>query len=67
MGLSGGRGERNRQNDMGVEFINVDIDVFKDKVEPLHEEMLEENEDIRDLYEHIQEINAQYADEGGEQ
>lgn len=55
------------QNDMGVEFINVDIDVFKDKVEPLHEEMLEENEDIRDLYEHIQEINAQYADEGGEQ
>ena len=55
------------QNDMGVEFINVDIDVFKDKVEPLHEEMLEENEDIRDLYEHIQEINAQCADEGGEQ
>ena len=55
------------QNDMGVEFINVDIDVFKDKVEPLHEEMLEENEDIRELYEHIQEINAQYADEGGEQ
>ena len=55
------------QNDMGVEFINVDIDVFKEKVEPLHEEMLEENEDIRDLYDHIQEINAQYADEGGEQ
>lgn len=55
------------QNDMGVEFINVDIDAFKEKVEPLHEEMLEENEDIRDLYDHIQEINAQYADEGGEQ
>lgn len=55
------------QNDMGVEFIDVDINTFKEKVEPLHEEMLEENEDIGDLYDHIQEINAQYAEEGGEQ
>ena len=55
------------QNDIGVEFIDVDINTFKEKVEPLHEEMLEENEDIGDLYDHIQEINAQYAEEGGEQ
>lgn len=55
------------QNDMGVEFIDVDIDSFKAKVEALHEEMLAENADIVDLYDHIQEINKQYADEGGEQ
>ena len=55
------------QNDMGVEFIDVDIDSFKAKVEALHEEMLAENADIVDLYDHIQEINEQYADEGGEQ
>lgn len=55
------------QNDMGVEFIDVDIDSFKAKVEALHEEMLSENADIVDLYDHIQEINEQYADEGGEQ
>ena len=54
------------QNDMGVEFIDVDIDSFKAKVEALHEEMLAENADIVDLYDHIQEINEQYADEGGE-
>lgn len=51
------------QNDMGVEFIDVDIDSFKAKVEALHEEMLAENADIVDLYDHIQEINEQYADE----
>lgn len=55
------------ENDMGVEFINVDIGPFKEKVEPLHEEMLAENEDIVDIYDHIQEINEQYADEGGVQ
>lgn len=53
------------ENDMGVEFINVDINAFKTQVEPLHEQMLEENEHIRDLYDHIQEINAEYTGEGG--
>lgn len=47
------------QNDMGVEFFDVDIDAFKEKVLPLHEEMLEGNPSIRDFYEHIQEINEQ--------
>ena len=48
--------------DMGVEFVEVDVQLFKDKVSDVQEEMLSENEAIRDLYDHIQEVNAQYAD-----
>lgn len=48
------------ENDMGVEFIDVDVEAFKEKVLPLHEEMLAENPKIQDFYEHIQEINAEY-------
>ena len=43
--------------DMGVEFIDVDVDAFKQKVLPLHDTMLQENEKIRDFYDHIQEFN----------
>lgn len=43
--------------DMGVEFIDVDADAFKQKVLPLHDTMLQENEKIRDFYDHIQEVN----------
>ena len=51
------------ENQMGVEFIEVDVDAFKEKVLPLHEEMLEKNEDIRDFYEYIQEINEKAAED----
>ena len=44
-------------NDMGVEFIDVDVDAFKQKVLPLHETMQKENPKIVDLYQHIQEAN----------
>ena len=44
-------------DEMGVEFIDVDVEVFKEKVLPLHESMLQENEKIRDLYDHIQAAN----------
>ena len=57
------------ETEMGVQFIDVDINAFKEKVEPLHEEMLAENSSIRDIYEHIQEINAEVENssaEGGE-
>lgn len=54
------------QNDMGVEFIDVDINLFKEKAVGVQKQMLEENEDIRDLYAHIQEINAKYAEGGAE-
>ncbi|MDO5410035.1 MAG: TRAP transporter substrate-binding protein [Lachnospiraceae bacterium] len=51
------------QNEMGVEFIDVDIQAFKDKVKTVQQEMLEENSDIRDLYDHIQTYNDKYAEE----
>ena len=51
--------------DMGVEFIDVDVNAFKQKVLPLHEKMLNENPKIRDLYEHIQEANGAAAGKGG--
>ena len=44
-------------NDMGVEFIETDVDAFKQKVLPLHEKMLKENPKIAELYAHIQEAN----------
>ena len=48
------------ENDMGVEFIDVDVQAFKDKVSGVQQEMLDENPHIRDLYDHIQKINAKY-------
>ena len=44
-------------DEMGVEFIDVDVEAFKEKVLPLHESLLQENEKIRDLYDHIQAAN----------
>lgn len=52
------------QNEMGVEFIDVDVQVFKDKVSSVQQDMLDENPDIRELYDHIQEVNEKYAQEG---
>lgn len=42
---------------MGVEFIDVDADLFKKKVLPLHEKMMKENPAIREIYDHIQTVN----------
>ena len=50
------------QDDMGVEFIYPDINLFKDKVSNVQQEMLDANPDIRDLYDHIQMYNEKYAD-----
>ena len=44
-------------NQMGVQFIDVDVNAFKQKVLPLHEKMLQENPKIADFYNHIQEAN----------
>ena len=49
--------KRIASEEMGVEFIDVDVEAFKEKVLPLHESMLQENEKIRDLYDHIQAAN----------
>lgn len=45
--------------DMGVEFIDVDVEAFKEKVLPLHEKMLNDNPKIGDFYKHIQTVNEQ--------
>ena len=52
-------------NQQGVEFLDVDVDAFKQVVLPLHEKMLKENPKIADLYSHIQAANE--AARGGEQ
>lgn len=44
-------------NDMGVEFVEADVEPFKEKVLPLHEKMMKENPKIVDLYRYIQEAN----------
>lgn len=51
------------EEQMNVTFIEPDINEFKDKVKDVQEEMLEDNPSIRDLYEHIQQYNEQYAGE----
>lgn len=48
------------ENEMGVTFIDVDVQLFKNKVSDVQQEMLDANESIRGLYEHIQEVNAKY-------
>lgn len=49
--------KKTAKEEMGVEFIDVDVDAFKEMVLPLHEKMLSENPKIADLYQHIQEEN----------
>lgn len=43
--------------EMKVSFVETDIEAFKQKVLPLHESMLADNEAIREIYSDIQEIN----------
>ena len=50
-------------NQMGVEFIDVDVNAFKQKVLPLHEKMLQENPKIVDFYNHIQEANEKQRED----
>lgn len=52
------------KNDMGVTFMDVDVQVFKDAVADVQQNMLDSNPDIADLYEHIQKVNAQYEGKG---
>lgn len=54
------------QDEMGVEFIEVDTELFREKVLTLQQEMLEENPNIRDLYDHIQTFNEKYDSAGAQ-
>lgn len=49
------------ETEMGVQFIDVDMEPFKERVLPLHDQMIEKNPKIRDFYEHVQRVNAQFA------
>ena len=55
--------KKTAEEDMGVTFIEPDLNEFKDKVKDVQQEMLDANPDIRDLYDHIQEYNEKYAGE----
>jgi len=55
--------KRIAQDEMGVSFIDVDVQVFKDAVADVQTEMLEENPLIQGVYDHIQKINTQYGKE----
>ena len=55
--------KRIAQEEMGVEFIDVDVQVFKDVVADVQQQMLDANPNIQELYDHIQEINAAYERE----
>lgn len=48
------------QNEQGVEFIDVDVQAFRDKVVTVQQDMLEENPNIVEMYEHIQQVNKKY-------
>nr|WP_288616983.1 TRAP transporter substrate-binding protein [uncultured Eubacterium sp.] len=56
------KAKKTAEEDMGVTFIYPDISLFKEKVSNVQNEMLDANPDIRDLYDHIQLYNKQYAD-----
>lgn len=54
------------ENEQGVEFIYPDIELFKEKLLPIHEEILTSNPDLRETYEEIQRRAVEY-DEGSDQ
>lgn len=45
--------------EMGVEFIYPDVELFKEKVLPLHEEILNENPKLKPIYEEIEKANKE--------
>lgn len=48
---------REQAKAMGVEFIQTDIELFREKVLPLHQELLEQNPKLQPIYDQIQGIN----------
>ena len=48
------------QKEMGVKFLDVDVQLFRKKVLGVQKQMLEDNESIRDSYEHFQTFNKKY-------
>lgn len=52
-----GEARKVAQEAMDVTFLDVDMELFREKVSDLQKNMLEKNPSIRDFYAHIQEIN----------
>lgn len=48
------------RDQMGVTFEEVDVEVFKERVLPLHKQMLEKNPSIREFYQHITDANEAF-------
>ncbi|MGN1317658.1 MAG: TRAP transporter substrate-binding protein [Lachnospirales bacterium] len=44
---------------MGVQFIDTDVEKFKEKVLPLQEQIISNNEKLRPIYDEIQKINRE--------
>lgn len=59
------------ENEQNVDLVYPDIEPFKERLLPLHEEMLTNNPELRETYEEIQrrteEINAESNNEGSDQ
>lgn len=51
------------EKEMGVKFIDVDVQLFRKKVLKVQKQMLKDNPSIRDSYKHFQEINKKYEKE----
>lgn len=45
---------KKKAQDMGVVFMETDVEAFRNKVLPLHEEILEENPKLKQIYEKIE-------------
>lgn len=50
-------------DEMGVKFIQVDVEAFKEKVLPLHRDMIEANPKIAGIYEAVQRANTAREEE----
>ena len=51
------------QKEMGVKFINVDVQAFRNKVLGVQKQRLKDNTNIRDSYKHFQTFNKKYEKE----
>ena len=58
--------KKTAMEDMGVEFLEADVEAVREKVLPLHQEMLEDNPHIVQVYEAIQEVNVRMRETGVE-
>lgn len=54
------------KNEMGVQFIDVDVQLFKEASVPVQKAILSGNDSIKEVYNHIQQINNRIDEKGAE-